>query len=264
MRKRSPKTRLALLLPDTHFAPPNDPNGGVDEEAFSCALKIIRLTSPNIIYHMGDVGEWSSVSPWQYKKKSRPPLTYVLQALEADANAVNAYLDRIDEAAREVNCTTKHIIEGNHEVWINNLIEEVPELASSYSPQKLMNLSRRRWKYHPYGKYVKLGKLSLYHGGHFGGIHHARSHLLHLGTSVVYGHYHDAQVAKIGHLSGYHGAWSIGCLAKMDKPFLKGRPTNWSHNVALVHVESNGEFFIDVVNIYKGRAYVWGEEVKGN
>ena len=37
-------------------------------------------------------------------------------------------------------------------------------------------------------------------------------------------------------------AYSMGCLADMNKDYLKGRPTNWSHNVGVIDIYNNGDF----------------------
>ena len=47
-------------------------------------------------------------------------------------------------------------------------------------------------------------------------------------------------------------AYSLGCLTDMTKSYLKGRPTNWSHNVAIVDIFTNGNFNLIVLDIING------------
>ena len=54
----------------------------------------------------------------------------------------------------------------------------------------------------------------------------------------------------------------MGCLAKLRKPFMKGRPHGWGHAIAVVHMERDGSFIVEVVEIQRGRAWVWGKEVR--
>lgn len=58
-----------VVFPDTHF--PNH-----DEEAFSCALRVLEEVKPSIFLSLGDLVDGESVSHWQWKKKKRPPLEY--------------------------------------------------------------------------------------------------------------------------------------------------------------------------------------------
>lgn len=251
-----------MVCPDSHLAPPHDKEGGVDKKAESCMLQAIEVVRPDKFGHIGDVGEWSSVSHWQWAKKKRPLLRNTLDELLVEAKYVNEGLDRIDAKLKKVKCEDKILIEGNHEVWVDNLCEENPHLITAgFSPEKLMKLKERGYKYHKYGEYVKLGKLYLYHGGHYTGVNHARSHCLNLSASVLYGHTHDSSVYKLQKLGGQHGAWSIGCISDMNKPFLRGRPTNWSHAFALVHLRKGGKFQVEIIDIVDGVCNVWGKKI---
>ena len=47
-------------------------------------------------------------------------------------------------------------------------------------------------------------------------------------------------------------AHSMGCLADMNKEYLKGRPTNWTHNVGVVDILNNGNFNLIALDIQNG------------
>ena len=216
---------------------------------------------------LGDIGEWTSCSPWKYKRRKRPPTKEVFHNLQQDLTAVNGLLDEMDVAFANAGTKKKILLEGNHEIWVDHMVEEWQDvLADLARPdlclEQMLKLKKRGIAYVPYGDYVKLGQLYLYHGGHFGGVHHAAAHLRGLSASIMYGHYHDYQVAKTGLLGkGLHAAWCIGSLCKPRKPFMRGRPTNWSHNFAIVHVEKGGLFHVDVVEIFDGVCYVHGKKI---
>ncbi len=252
-----------LVIPDLHITYKGSPEGGVDEKALKVLFKSIPIIKPDEVILIGDVGEWESVSRFRYVNKKRPPLEYQLPLIDKEAKAVNKFLDDLQGTLAKCGTTlrTITIVEGNHEVWLRNFCNEYPYLKDQYLPENLLQTKPREIKYIPYGEYIRRGKLWLYHGGHYSGVNHTRAHALNLGASVMYGHVHDYQIHKVQHLDGVHGAWSIGCLCKMNKPFLKGRPTNWSHNFAVVHVEGGGDFSVDVIDILNGRAWVWGERV---
>lgn len=251
--------KLVYFLSDQHYAPADDACGGVDEAAESVALQIAKLAKPDIFVNLGDAGEWTAVSPWQYKRRKRPPLTYVLKDAQRDVEAINKSLDKWDKVLPD-NCE-KHFLEGNHEVWCDNLLEECPELGEQWSVQELLKLRARSFNYHPYGKYLKLGSLRTYHGGHVTGINHTYKHLNLLGCPVLYGHYHDIEVSKRSTIDGAIGAWSVGCIAKLQKPFLKGRPTNWGQGIGIAYLHADGTFNVQVVEIYEGVAHFNGRKV---
>jgi hypothetical protein len=83
----------------------------------------------------------------------------------------------------------------------------------------------------------------------------------------MYGHTHDVQRHGITHIDGAHHAWSLGCLKDMSKEvneWLKGRQTNWCHAFAVIDWFDDNNFRIDVIDIYKGKTYVWGKLIDGN
>jgi len=47
-------------------------------------------------------------------------------------------------------------------------------------------------------------------------------------------------------------AYSMGCLADMNKEYLKGRPTNWTHNVGIIDIYNNNNFNLIVLDIVDG------------
>ena len=75
-------TKRGIVTPDKHF-PLHD------EKAINCLLKAINLIKPDFYIDLGDVGEFESVSHWQWKKKKRPPLEYQLPFVEEEVKDAN-------------------------------------------------------------------------------------------------------------------------------------------------------------------------------
>ncbi|MBC8553788.1 MAG: metallophosphoesterase [Candidatus Brocadiales bacterium] len=250
--------KRALVIPDVHF--PFE-----DKAAINVVLKAINIVKPDIFINLGDVGEWGSVSHWQWRKKKRPPLEYQLPAIEQDVIDVNKGMDRFDEALDKVNCEEKYFIQGNHDEWCDRFVEENPYLKQ-YGFDRAIKLKERGYNFYPCGKYLKLGKLWFYHGHHFAGIHHTRNHLLRTGANMIYGHWHDMQQCSVTHLDGAKSAWSIGCLKDMSEDknlWLGGRRHNWSHAFAIVDFYERGFFTTHVIQIINGKTSLWGELIKG-
>jgi len=235
-----------VVFPDIHF--PNH-----DEKAFKCALNVIKAVKPSAFLLLGDTIDGESVSHWQWSKKKRPPLEYQLPAIKEEIKQGNKGLDRIDRALDKVGCKKKQFAQGNHEKWFDHFVEENPYLEH-FGSRRAFKFDERGYEWHKYGEVFKVfgSKLHAYHGGHYMGIAHARTHALQLGCNIIYGHTHDSQKSTITHISGSHMAYSMGCLTDMTKDYLKGRPTNWSHNVGIVDILNNGNFNLVVLDINDG------------
>ena len=257
--KTKKPSRRAVIIPDIHF--PEQ-----DQAAVNCTLKAIKMVKPNIFVCLGDIGEFHSASGWRYKRQKRPPLEFILPEIDEDVQAANDGLDQFDKVLDAIKCKERYMLEGNHDAWLNSFVEEHPYLKE-YKFANAIRLSDRGYKYYPYGKYLKIGKLYMYHGGHFSSVYHTRAHALNLGKSVVYGHLHDIQRHSVTHVDGAHAGFSLGCLKDMSdeaNSWLKNRKTNWGHAFGIVDWFSNGDFRLDVVDITKGKTFLWGKMIDGN
>ena len=259
MSKSKRSHKRGIVIPDVHFPLEEQP-------AINCVLQAIKIVKPDVFICLGDLGEWRSASPYRYKRQKRPPLEYQLPEIEKEAELVNEGLDQFDKVLDQVKCHERHMIEGNHDDWLNSFVEEYPYL-SQFKFRNVMGLDERGYKYHRYGKYLKIGKLYFYHGGHYSTISHTRQHAMNLGKNVVYGHTHDVQRSGVTHVDGPHHAFSMGCLKDMraeSNVWLKGRHTNWAHAFGIIDWDRLGNFTLNVVDIHKGKTFVWGQEINGN
>lgn len=244
-----------VIFPDIHFPMQ-------DEKAFTCALEVLKAVKPSAFLCLGDFAEGASVSHWQWSKKKRPPLEYQLPAIKEEVELVNKGLDRIDQACNTAGVKKKIMTMGNHELWFDNFVEENPYLKQ-YGAMKAFRIKERGYDAHPYGKYVRIlgSKLYAYHGGHYSGVNHPRSHVMNLGVNIIYGHTHDSLKSVVTHLTGAKMAYSMGCLCKMEKEFLKNRQTNWTHNVGVLDIFNDGNFNLNVLTIIKGQTSYNGKVI---
>jgi len=208
--------------------------------------------------------EGESVSAWKWKRKKRPPLEYQLPEINAEIKLINEGCDRIDEVLDKVKCKKKVFAQGNHELWFDNFVDEHPYLPD-YKSYEALKMKERGYAWHPYGKVFRVNdsKLHAYHGGHYMGINHAKSHVQNLGVSIIYGHTHDNIKSVVTHMDGPKMAQSMGCLCKMEKSFLKNRQTNWTHNVGIVDFYDDGLYNLIVLNIIDGKTTYNGKVIKG-
>jgi hypothetical protein len=251
--------KRAIVTPDKHFPLHSQP-------AINCVIQTIEIVKPDIYVDLGDTGEWGNFSHWKWKRKKRPPLEVIIPTLDQDVKDVNKGMDQIDEALDKAGCETKHFIEGNHELWLDQFVEEHPYLPQ-YKPQNCLKLKERGYKYHKCGKFLKIGKLNFYHGHLYGGQYHTANHLRKLGANVMYGHWHDIQQMSATHIDGQKSAWSIGCLKDMSdasNEWLGGREHNWCHGFAIVDFFEKGYFSVHLMQIINGVTSLYGEKIDGN
>ena len=252
------KHKIGFIASDQHFPLR-------DKAAISCALQAIEVIKPDIFINIGDVGEWESVSAWKWKGKKCPPLEYQTPIIEQDIEDVNEGMDLFDNALDKVNCTEKHMLEGNHDDWTNRFVEKYPYMEH-FGFEKALSLKKRGYVYHNYNKPLKIGKVNFIHGA-YATTYHAKKHLEAYGSNIVYGHTHDVQRHSLTKLdSGTIGAWSVGCLKDMTpekNKWLRGRLHNWNHAFGIVNWFSNNNFQVEVIEIQKGECYVWGNHIKG-
>ena len=253
------KLKRAIVTPDKHFPLHDVP-------AINAVCKAIEIVKPDIYVDLGDVGEWESVSHWQWRKKKRPPLEYQLPFVDKEIEAVNAGMDIIDASLDKIKCKERYITEGNHDDWLNRFVDENPYLKG-YLFKDAVHLKQRGYKYLPCGKLFNIGNLYFYHGNHFAGVNHTRNHLLRLGCNVMYGHHHDIQQSSVTHMDGAKSAWSIGCLKDMGADanvWLGNREHNWQHAFAIVNFYDKGNFNVELCTIINGKTVVDGELIDGN
>ena len=250
--------KRAIVTPDKHFTL-------ADITAIKCLKKTIEIVKPDIYVDLGDVGEWSAFSHWKYKRKKAPPLEFLIKDFDQDVKEVNTGMDYIDESLDKVKCKEKYITEGNHDDWCNMAVEKYPYIPQ-YRFANAVHLKDRGYKYYPFGKHLKLGKLYFYHGHQYGGQYHTAKHIRKLGCNIMYGHWHDLQQMSATHMDGPKSAWSIGCLKDMRDEangWLGNRKINWAHAFAIVDFFERGHFTVHIIQIIDGKTSLWGELIKG-
>ena len=259
MKIEKGSVKRLIATPDKHF--PLE-----DKPAIKALCKAIEMVKPSAYVDLGDVGEWSGFSHWKWKRKKAPPLEFLIKDFDKDVKAVNKGLDQIDEALDKVNCKEKYITEGNHDDWCNLAVQKYPYIPQ-YKFSKSVKLKERGYKYIPFGKHLKIGKLYYYHGHQYGGQYHAANHIRKMACNVIYGHHHDLQQHSATHVDGPKSAWSIGCLKDMSNEknaWLANRRVNWAHAFAIIDYYDRGRFTVNVVSIIEGKCSIWGHLIDGN
>jgi len=234
------KQTKIIVIPDCHI--PKE-----DKTAFNVALNLAKWYKPDEVIILGDFLDCEPVSHWNRKNlRERNGMN-----MAADFAVANKYLDRIQAI-----CSKVTYIRGNHEKWLDDAMDEAPELAGLLDLDINLRFKERKIRDIPFNGIYSLGHLSFTHGLYTTS-HHALKHAEKFGRSIVYGHLHDIQMAiSVSPIDIHekHMGLSLGCLAAVNPRFMRNRPSNWQHCVGVGLIRPDGNFNINPVIISRGCA----------
>jgi len=225
-----------VVIEDTH-APFQD------RRAVNCVLQYIPDYKPDAIVHLGDVGDWQSVSHWLKNKQRK------LEGLRLikDMNAATELLELFKDIPEKIVCL------GNHEDWVEQYVDENATLDGIEQIDVTARFKGIGWRVIPMNVPFKVGKLLMFHGISTCE-HHAKATVHAFSKSCIYGHTHTAQLHTESFYDGEKSAQSIGCLCDMNPDYMKNKQKKWVHGFATVESDTvSGDFFIDFIKIVNGR-----------
>ena len=242
--------KRVILLPDLHH-----PHHVIP--AWRAILKYMEDYVPDAVNLLGDAMNMDAVDHWKRDKGNKRALEG--RRIKGDyAWFDQDILKKIEEVAPNAEWT---YMGGNHEAWIDIVIDKDPALEGFIEPEIALNLAERGWEWIPWitkrGRrgMKRYGKLTVMHG-QFTNLHHAKKTAEMFSTSVAYGHTHDVQMhtkVTVDNPRGYHTAQSIGCLCGMSPDFMKGRENRWVNAFGILFVREDGSFNLYVPHIIKGK-----------
>lgn len=243
-RAGNPPVLKVSVQPDTHAK-------FVDRKAFDSYLRFLKYYEPHAHIILGDFVDCEGLSHWP--QDDLEPRRIVPEMKQA-----RGLLQELVDATPK--CTTRIFLEGNHENWISQAFTKMPELFDGLaeldieiSIKSLLGLPKFGYDLFPLNEIVQIGKAHFTHGL-YTATHHAKSHLDKLKVNIFYGHLHDTQETNQTSMDGNIEASSLGCLARLDAKFLKGKPNNWVHAHGVFEFFPDGSFNWYKVKILNGRS----------
>lgn len=247
----------AVFLSDTH-------GQFVDQKALSVACQILEEARPDVVVHLGDLGDFYAISRY-----SKDPTRRV--QLQDDIVAAAKVLGAIDSACP--NGSTKLLLEGNHEGRMKKYIaQNAPELSTLPGLQipSLIGATSLGWEYIEYDYelfpefLVKHGETVRSNAGYT-----AHAEITKNWMSGVSGHTHRLGIvnytSRRNHLKGMQPAFWIenGCLCEPEAEYFNGN-ANWQQGFSLVdYEESDGSFIPQIISIVGGKASFNGKIYRG-
>ena len=154
---------------------------------------------------------------------------------------------------------------GNHEDWLEQMLEEQPELDGMLDFADDLALKERGWIVRGQGEHYKRGHLKWIHGDVLGGANAVKKALDTYVENLIFGHFHTAAMATkiLPHSrSAKWQAYSVPCIGRLDSHYLKSRPTGWLNGCAITEFYGEGYFNNYLVNIFRGR-FCYGGQIYG-
>lgn len=248
-------SKLYIFAPDLHFPIVHWPT-------YDAMLDFVAKNKIDGFVFGGDQFDNQEVSPHTRGKHLLREGKRLAQHTKDFDTKILKPLEKLLEKSEKI------YIHGNHDAWLEQFIEEHPELQGSLERESLLRLEERGWKVIPCGKVFKKGKLTFAHGEQLTGIGNqvsgqpAKKAVDAYCGSVLFGHFHSLQV--FGKVMPYDGSqkWAgycSPCLCNTNPAYLRNRPTSFISGFTIV------EFHGDSFNVYpivvtKGRFAFGGKE----
>jgi hypothetical protein len=167
--------------------------------------------------------------------------------LLSDADGLSTVMRQFRLAAFDKDRGETHVvyIKGNHEAWLDDLVEDYPGLAGSLDIPRLLN--NLHMEMIPQGGVYKLGKLHFLHGDQVrSSLYPSRWAVDAYEKSVRFGHFHTYQTfTKVSALDATDARTGVAvpCLCNRGPGYGKGAPNRWLNGFNYGYVESGGTYF---------------------
>jgi metallophosphoesterase superfamily enzyme len=230
-----------------------------DQRAISVAMQFIKDFKPDHVVLGGDMLDCGSLSHHRLGQAGQLESLRILAEAKELKEAVIAPLEKLVPGR-----LVYHV--GNHEDWLNQLVEKIPSLEGIIEVESLLNLGER-WEVVSQGKASKLGKLTFIHGDTVrGGQNPALAAVTAYERNVRFGHYHTYQVATKTtpvDANGHTGI-AVPCLSKKGHAYGKGAPNKWMQGFLWGYIGGPEGVFNDYVTvIVNGKATIGGKLYRG-
>jgi len=207
-----------------------------DQRLWNNLLRFAEDFRPTAWVFGGDNMDMEPVSHWIGNKRRKIEGLRLCEDYESFNRDVLARVDALlPEDAERI------FLLGNHEDWVEQYIDEHPEVEGFLEVRKNLNLER--WDVYDYGEVAKIGKLHFIHGEYFN-IHHAHKTGQVYGRNVVMGHTHTYQVHThtVPTDVESHSAIALPCGCHLNPNYRKNKPNAWVTGFGVFYVHPNGNF----------------------
>lgn len=259
MGKTKPSERVSRLIAayDIHVGHERANVGGRDEltlrnlhdgQALDAMFQFAADFKPTVFILGGDqldcgcVAHWNKSSP---RKVEGIRLKDELDLLDSlVVRRVDAIVKPIKDAAWPK--PRKIWLRGNHERFLNDVLDQNPALTGIASIEGYLKLRDRGWEIYDFGEAARVGKTWWIHGEHVGSAQYGAKRAVELyGRNVRFGHHHSHNVhIKTSPVmeDDFHSGVMVPCLCRKNPGYAKNRPNNWVLGFTTAEFHSCGIF----------------------
>jgi metallophosphoesterase superfamily enzyme len=208
-----------------------------DVKAVGAVLAFVRDFKPDVLILGGDALDCGAISHHNHGRPGR------VEGLRIIADARMLRHEVLSEL--EKHCKELVYIVGNHEAWLEDLMEREPGIEEILDLKALLSLGPK-WKIVPQGGHYKLGKLIFIHGDQLRSNEYcAKYATLAYQKNVRFGHFHTYQAYTMTSACdtdmGRTGI-AVPCLCRKDPSYGNSAPNKWVQGFNYGYVWENGNF----------------------
>ena len=229
-----------------------------DKASHNIILKAVEMIQPNHFVFGGDQLNLDCIS---HHNKGKVKLLEN-RRIGKDFTGFQKDILNAIEIRLPKNCQ-KYFMIGNHEYWIDRLIEDNPQLEGLMEVQNNLNLTE--YQVVPFNEILKIGEMHFIHGI-YTNKYHAEKHARIYQKMLFYGHLHTNQVytAIAPTTSLPKQAVGVGCLCNRNAEYMRNRPNDWLHQFLIWYMFSDGTFVYQTPIIIHGKTVINGKVIDGN
>lgn len=152
---------------------------------------------------------------------------------------------------------------GNHEYWVERLVDDNPQLEGLVELENNLNL--KDWKIIPFNKALTIGEANFIHGIYCNK-YHAEKNVRIYNKHIFSGHIHTGQIFTV--ISPINSlprqGVSVGCLCNQNMAYMHNKPSAWMHQFMYWYELADGTFRYYIVSILNGIAIINNKVYDGN
>lgn len=224
-----PKVRRGIAVYDLHHPRHN-------KRLWQNILKFTEDFDPDIFVFGGDNEDLEVVSHWVGNRRRKIEGKRLKKDYDDFNREVLAPLDATLSADAE-----RHFLLGNHEAWVEQYIDEHPEVEGFFEIRNNLNLDG--WNVYDYGEVAKVGHLHFIHGAYIN-VHNAYKTAQVYGRSMVYGHGHSYQAHTLTTPldSLPYAAVQLPCACDLNPHYRLNQPNSWVNGLGVFYVHPDGHY----------------------
>lgn len=221
-----------------------------DPSAIRAMFEFAQDWRPTIFVAGGDMVDCGCVSHWNDSKPGTVEGFRLKDELDEVDRLIVTPVDKLVKG-RKVWLT------GNHEAWVDQLLDKSPALIGMISVVDYLRLAERGWEVYSLGEIARVGKVYYLHGESVGsGIYGAKRAIEMYSRNVRLGHHHCYQThIKTSAMdeNDFHSAIIAPCLCRRNPRYGRNRPNAWVQGFLAEEFHSSGHFSSQVHVMVRGK-----------